>query len=310
MNSSPLQPKSLIVCPGAVAAQVTVAYDRMVLDCPLSWLAGPESQLLAQGSTLVHNENGALLHGTHLLAGVLLGKGAQSLEEESCELYRRMFAITHGLNRYRLWNYVPRINDRIAGVENYVAFNAGRHRAFIEQFGGIHPRELSAASALGSTGGTVALVFIAGPDPVKHYENPLQIPAAHYPECYGKNAPLFARGSRVHAPDGSTSWYLSGTASIRGCASIGADFSHQLQITLENIQRMLVEMEVPVARHAAWNVFLRDRRDLEICRQRLADTFPDDVHQMTFLEADICRSDLLLEIEASFRTLPHQKAAS
>ena len=199
---------------------------------------------------------------------------------------------------------MPRINEWVAGVENYLAFNAGRHRAYMEQGGGLAMPELSAASAVGTRSGSLTLAFVAGPDPVRIYENPLQTPAAHYPDCYGTNAPLFARGGKVTAADGTTCWHLSGTASIRASETIGSDFARQLNVTLENIERVLAEMAVPAARHATWKVFLRDRRDLEFCRQRLAEVYPDEVAQMMFLEADICRRDLLLEIEGMFQAGP------
>jgi chorismate lyase/3-hydroxybenzoate synthase len=304
MNHLPNQLKSLIFQAGATATSVHALDDCVVLASPMPWLAGPETQLSAHGAALDCGAGGWLVQGADTLAGVLVGSGAASIEEEAFQLYRRMFAITSGLNRYRLWNYVPNINAEVAGVENYVAFNAGRHRAFIEQRGGIFTPDLPAASALGTKGGTFALAFAAGTAPVTHYENPLQMPAACYPQRYGNNPPLFARGSKVTAADGSTCWHLSGTSSIRRSDTIGTDFDHQFTITLENIAQILTDMAVPTERHAAWKVFLRDRRDLAVCRQRLAEVFPTEVAQMMFLEADICRRDLLLEIEAVFHQVP------
>jgi chorismatase len=304
MNHSTAHFKSLIFRTSTAPTRVKVASDSLTLNCQMPWLAGPESQLLAHGAALTCGNDGGLPQGAGMVTGVLVSKGGASLEEETYELYRQMFAITRGLNRYRIWNYVPRINAVVAGVENYVSFNSGRYRAFTEQFGGIFARDISAASALGTQGGSLTLAFVAGPDPVKHYENPLQMPAAHYPKRYGMNSPLFARGSVVNATDGSTYWHLSGTASVRNAETIGNDFSHQMCITLENIARILNEMAVPALRHAAWKVFLRDRRNLEVCQQRMAADYPGEVAQMMFLEADICRSDLLLEIEGMFHQPP------
>lgn len=294
----------LIFRAGTAATRVTAAGGRLLLDCPMPWLAGPESQVLALGAALAASDDGWLLQGADVLAGVLVARGDAALEEESFQLYQRMFATTRRLNLYRIWNYVPRINAMVAGVENYLAFNSGRHRAFMEQFGGIAAQDLSAASAVGTQGGTLAVAFVAGRDPVNHYENPLQTPSASYPERYGKNSPLFARGSRIRAADGATCWHLSGTASIRGSETIRGDFAHQLEITLENIARILSEMEVPAVRQAAWKVFLRYPWNLEACRRRLAQVYPGELAQMMFLEADICRGDLLLEIEGMFQQAP------
>lgn len=302
MNLTTIHSKPMIFRAGATATRVDVAPDHLVLDCPMPWLAGPESQVLARGAVVIRSDGDWLLQGSGMLAGVLTSTGRASLEEETCRLYRRMFAVTGRLNRYRIWNYVPGINELVAGVENYVAFNSGRYRAFTEKFGGISMRDLTAASAVGTRGGALTLAFVAGTDPVRSYENPLQTPAVNYPMCYGPDSPLFSRGGMVRVADGSTCWHLSGTASIRSSETVGGDFARQLDVTLENIEQMLGEMAVPAARQSAWKVFLRDRRDLEVCRQRLAAVYPDEVDRMMFLEADICRRDLLLEIEGVFRT--------
>lgn len=282
----------LIFRPATAATPAPVPPNHLVVDARISSLAGPDAQLLA--------------NGVDQLAGVLVAQGSASLEEETYELYREMFAMTRGLNRYRIWNYLPRINAVVDGVENYQSFNAGRYRAFMEQFGGIFAHDISAASALGTPSGSLTLAFVAGSDPVRHYENPLQTPAAHYPERYGKKSPLFARGSVVDAANGTTTWHLSGTASVRNSETIGCDFDHQLKVTMENIDRMLGEMAVPAERQASWKVFLRHRRNLDVCRQRLAEAYPNEIEQMMFLEADICRSDLLLEIEGIFHAGPAQ----
>lgn len=306
MNHSSNYSQPLIFRAGAAVTRVAAVPEGLELECQLPWLAGPDTQVLARAAARVRRGEDWVLQGADLLAGVLVSAGGASREDESCRLYRRLFALTRGLHRHRIWNYVPRINDVVAGVENYVTFNAGRHRAFAEQFGGIFMPDLSAASAVGSQGGALALAFVAGSQAARSYENPLQTPAAHYPDCYGANAPLFVRGSRVDAADGSTCWHLSGTASIRASETIGGDFARQLDVTLENIECILGEMAVPALRRATWKVFLRDRRDLAVCQQRLAAVYPAEVARMMFVEADICRRDLLLEIEGMFLAGPRE----
>lgn len=285
-------PESLIFRPNAASLVADDHGHDCIIDCPMPWLAGP----LAQG--LTHYASPASHDQT--VAGILIGNQDADLETETLRLYRELFALTSGLNRHRIWNFVPHINRVIAGTEHYVSFNSGRHRAYTEQFGTIRHQDLSAASAVGTRCGPLAIAFIASPDHVDHFENPLQTPAANYPERYGKLAPLFARGSRVHSTTGPTCWHLSGTASIRSAETIGSDFHSQLETTLENIRCLLDLMELPPQRTATWKVFLRDRADLAVCQQRLATIYPSDVQTMMFVEADICRSDLLLEIEAVF----------
>lgn len=300
MNLVDHVPKSLFVRAGARAAYVRETSGGLVFECPMPWLAGPESQLLANGTETIPAADGWMLNTGSSLAGVLIGDSGVSLEKETLRIYRKMLDLTRGLNRYRIWNFIPRINAVVSGVENYVAFNSGRYRAFIEEFGGIHLTDLSAASAVGANGEALAVAFVAGQDRVENFESPLQSPSSSYPECYGENPPLFSRGSKIQGPDGITCWHLSGTASIRCSETIGRDFASQLEITLENIGRMLDVMAVPKLRKAAWKVFLRDRRDLDFCRQRLSEAYPSEMDQMLFVETDICRRDLLLEIEGTF----------
>jgi enamine deaminase RidA (YjgF/YER057c/UK114 family) len=299
------QPRSLIFRANASLLSANATESGVVLDCPMPWLAGPTSQTLAVGGEPIAIDDGWLLRDGESLAGVLIGSAGAPLGHESWRLYRRLFALTAGLSRYRIWNFVPQINAIPDGTENYVAFNVGRHQAYSETFGGIHQADLSAASAVGIADGPLALAFTAGPQPVSFFENPLQTPAADYPPRYGEKAPLFARSSRVTGPNGSACWHLSGTASIRSSETIGTDFDRQLEVTLENIEHLLAVMEVPAVRASAWKVFLRHRKDLAACRQRLAAAYPVEIDRMMFLEADICRQDLLLEIEALFdSTLP------
>lgn len=290
----------MIFRPGAGAFDASLTTDGLVLQCPMPWLAGPDAQVLAVGTAPSPASGDWLLRDGETLAGLLVGGSEASLETETLRLYRRLFALTEGLNRYRIWNFVPQINAVVAGEENYVAFNSGRHRAFVDHFGGIHRHDVSAASAVGTASGPPALAFVAGPATVEHFENPLQTPSADYPERYGRRAPLFARGSRVREAGGGTCWHLAGTASIRSSETVGGDFAAQLETTLENIGRMLEVMAVPAEREAFWKVFLRDRRDLASCRQRLGQLYPTELDRMMFVEADICRRDLLLEIEGIF----------
>ena len=279
---------------------IHVTDEGLIFGCTMPWLSGPKSQLLAYGSEMSRLDHGWILKGRGVLSGVLIGKSRAPIREESRRLYRSIFSLTRGLNCYRVWTFVPDINAVVDQIENYQSFNSGRHQAFVDEFDGIYPLNISAASAVGIKGDALVIAFVAGRDRVDHFENPLQVAAAKYPEIYGKNPPLFARGSKITNEQGTPYWHLSGTASIRVSDTIGRDFMSQLEITLENISRMLGTMNVPLQRYAAWKIFLRDRKYLSACKKRLNEIYPDEIEQMVFVETDICRSDLLLEIEAFF----------
>lgn len=300
MQDHPASHPRLIFCPDADQLRVNLRADTIRFECPMPRLAGPDHQCLATGSQIRPIENGALLDDRGGgLSGVLLAEPGLPLEEASENLFTRLFSLLDGRRIRRIWNFVPEINHRVDGRENYLAFNAGRHRAFNRWLGEIQPGALPAASALGITGPRLGLAFTAGADPVELFENPLQIPACRYPERYGKLPPLFARGSRVRrGADGL--WHLSGTASIKGSDTIGSNLDTQIATTIENSRVVLEHMEVPVDLPGCWKVFLRRPEHLDAARAAFESAWPAAAAHCLYLKADICRADLLVEIEALF----------
>lgn len=292
----------LTFVPGADHLSVDVGPDGIRFGCPMPHLAGPARQSLAVGHSARDIGHGALLSGPDDgLAGVLLAEEGLPLEDASEKLFSRLFSLLDGRPIHRIWSFVPAINDRVEGRENYLAFNAGRHRAFSGLWGEILPDFLPAASALGIGGERLGLAFAAGAGEVALFENPLQVPACWYPERYGRLPPLFARGARVRSGGGDT-WHLSGTASIKGSETKGSDIREQLANTIENSRVVLERMGVPAEQPGCWKVFLRHATDLEPARAALETAWPDAAHEWLFLRADICRADLLVEIEAVFDT--------
>ena len=297
----------LVFKAGSVRTSIQREGNDTVFACAMPWLAGPRTHILAHGDHWQCVGDDWLLSTDDGLAGILTSAIDGPLDRQAEVLYQKLFALTDGLNLHRIWNFVPLINAIGGGVENYVAFNAGRHRGFQNHFGTDCLSRLPAASALGTQSGPLALVFTAGTTRVENFENPLQVPAPEYPARYGKNPPLFARGSRIDGHDGPH-WHLSGTASIRGSETIGSSLAEQIAVTLENIQTVLDFMHVPESAKAVWKVFLRRPADLTECRRLLAKLAPAGLKQAMFLHADICRSDLLLEIEGIYELAAQSSA--
>ncbi len=133
--------------------------------------------------------------------------------------------------------------------------------------------------------------------------------AIHAPEvlneAYAYSQPSsFSRGMRVDLP-GATMLFLSGTASVdeQGRTVHVGDFNAQCLRTLRNLTRLLA------AERASWHdvvrttCYLRDiERDYDAFNQvrtlflTLAGT--DPLPASTAIQARICRTDLLVEIEA------------
>lgn len=279
------------------------------LDTP--WLAGaPTEDLFENVVPLAASEPGVrLFRSGHLLLGHAEENFVPSeLAARSESLYRRILSATRGQHLYRIWNYVPHINAHTAGLEHYRAFCQGRSFAFEASMGGEFEPQLPAASAVGSHGTQLAVIFVAGETAPTHFENPAQVPAYHYPIEHGPRSPSFARATV--ARDGQRTWtFISGTAAIKGHETIApGSLDAQLACTLDNLRLIsqtsglgdnLGAGRVP---HRHFKVYLRHATDLAAAQTQLERALfrPGDV--VTYLQCDICRAALNLEIEATLAT--------
>jgi len=221
--------------------------------------------------------------------------------------YADMFACLREIgipNILRMWNYLPEINLITGGVERYRQFNEGRQnafRSFNREIKGMVP----AACALGSEpGGPMVIYFIAGVGRGLPIENPRQIPAYDYPPQYGACSPTFARGM-VSLATRSPLLFLSGTSSIFGHETVHVgDVVSQTRETITNIHKVIEQANRSVGTVAfsleqmKFKVYLRRQEDLDRVVNELGALLGSAAH-ILYLKADICRSDLLVEIEAA-----------
>jgi len=204
----------------------------------------------------------------------------------------------------RIWNYFPGIGERSGGLDRYMVFCRGRHQAIEAHYGGRFTGRLPAASAVGTRHGGIVIYFLAGRQPGRHRENPRQVSAYCYPPQYGPKSPSFARGTLVRG-HGRDVLYLSGTASIVGHESRHPDDPlAQLQETLANLEALIDSTAAEEGLDAAGlktitqlKVYVRRRQDMAILRPVLERLLGAET-QCLYLEAEICRPELLLEIEA------------
>ena len=227
---------------------------------------------------------------------------ADEPDRAACAAYLRLLALIKTLDAgrlVRLWNYFPDINQEQGGLERYRRFCLGRHEAFAS-CGYPLDRELPAASAVGTKHGDLLIAFLAGRGECRAIENPLQLSAYQYPSEYGPRSPSFSRAVRVNA-SGQDGFFISGTASIRDHRTVGqGDPQTQSRITLENLASLLAQVTaVPLSRLAGaahWKIYLRDPGLLAGVREEL-DRALDPASPRLYVAGDICRMDLLLEIE-------------
>jgi chorismate lyase / 3-hydroxybenzoate synthase len=206
----------------------------------------------------------------------------------------------------RLWNYIPQINRGAGDRERYRRFCLGRNLALEEA--GVAESDLSAATAIGTHGERMLIHFLAGRSRGIPIENPRQVAAYHYPRIYGPRSPSFARAMAIPLEGGGHGLFVSGTASIVGHETIhpGA-LTPQIDETIANLQALLGEaarrLDTPGL--AGFNgdsllrVYLRDASQWDRVAERIHATWPEA--RLAGLEAEICRDDLMAEIEAWHR---------
>lgn len=220
----------------------------------------------------------------------------QSLDENVEQAYRDLFLFlqqAQGFQPIRFWNYISNITDHQDGMERYWRFNIGRQRAFAALLQQDRP---PVATGIGCTGSRSVIYVLAARRPAEPVENPRQISAYAYPERYGPASPRFSRASRH---EGET-LFISGTASIVGHETRHAtDFDAQMRETLTNLDLMIRLTEAGCVSDGRWAIktYLRDSAHAVKLETALADSLPAGTRYL-HLAADICRKDLLLEIEA------------
>ncbi len=228
------------------------------------------------------------------------------LQRASERAYRRIFDLIDALgypSLARAWNYLADINRADQGLERYRHFNAGRQDAFLAAGRSLNAR-VPAACALGVGGQPLTIAFLATHGDLVAIENPRQVSAYRYPPEYGPRSPTFSRGTLVRVA-GRPVLFVSGTASIAGhqtrhpgdpAAQTGESLAN-LQAVLEAANRVAGGPALTLSQ-TYLKVYLRHPEHLDAVRRVLVQALGEPLKAL-FLQAEICRSDLLVEIEAT-----------
>jgi len=264
-------------------------------------------------NALHYGHNGEILFGMIQLpeadfdTDAVRDAGKTPLQQAGESAYRALFELIDELNFphiLRVWNYIADINGSSHGKERYRQFNTGRQDGFLGN-GRKVTGSVPAASAVGFRAGPLTIYFLAGRGaaPIA-IENPRQVSAYEYPETYGPRSPTFSRAS-VARLGGSDVLFLSGTASIVGHETLHVgDVVAQTRETMANISAMVGEAN-RVAPQASftladlcYKVYVRHEKDVAAIHGELRRTLSPSARLM-FLQADICRANLAMEIEAT-----------
>jgi chorismate lyase / 3-hydroxybenzoate synthase len=198
----------------------------------------------------------------------------------------------------RMWNYFDAITRGEGDDERYQRFCVGR----AEGLGAHQLHALPAATAIGRRDGNsiLQIYWLAATTTGHAIENPRQISAYHYPRQYGRVAPRFARAMlNAHGE-----LLISGTASVVGHATHhDGDVAAQLGETLLNLDSLLQQAHARDARcplrfsdSTLLKVYLRYPETSAAVIAELYQHLPQRAGILV-LAADICRDDLLIEID-------------
>jgi enamine deaminase RidA (YjgF/YER057c/UK114 family) len=217
-------------------------------------------------------------------------------------------------NLVRQWNYIGGILEINNEIQNYQAFNEVRNENYTKY------RRASgypAATGIGMKFDGVKFDFIAvkseNPINVIPIENPDQLNPYAYEQKVLKGIALGGRCDK-HPPQFErallldNNLFISGTASIRGQDTIGiGDVEKQTVVTIENINKLYHSKKIP---HDEKNsseqrmemiilrVYVKNQGDFVKVKAICSRYFPGV--PAIYIEADICRDDLLVEIEAEY----------
>jgi enamine deaminase RidA (YjgF/YER057c/UK114 family) len=221
----------------------------------------------------------------------------------------------------RQWNFVEDITGRAgagpAGGQNYQIFNDIRAAAYDR--GGLR-KGFPAATGIGAAAGGFTLELIAAAGAAAErtvaVSNPLQTDAHRYSSrvlvgaCGGdgrpKMTPKFER-ARVVLSGGRGTCYVSGTASIVGEDVVRpGDAAGQTRATVRNIKRLVSAANLRRAglavaavgpRFANVRTYVKRGEDIPDVARIVRAAFPGAA--ALFVIADVCREDLLVEIEGT-----------
>ncbi|MGI9309164.1 MAG: hypothetical protein ACR2P6_07870 [Gammaproteobacteria bacterium] len=223
-------------------------------------------------------------------------------KREYCNILREIHAL--GFKRLlRAWNYFPGINTGAGDAERYRRFSAGRGKAFDEL--GYQKTKLPPSTAIGTPPDTpFTISVLATKQDCAVLENPRQTSAYKYPREFGPRGPSFSRAVMLRT-GAEHQILISGTASIVGYESVHLNEPDQQLIeTLKNLKTLLGHAIEHTGRNIepehigapGLRVYLRNSNDYNELSELLKDNLSRE-HRVLFLQGDICRRELTLEIE-------------
>lgn len=274
----------------------------------LKCLAGLENEIISMGDKPITRGMSGRCHWSYSdnitctsiwLSASECGDIENSTYKAYVELFRFIESTEHP-NAFRIWNFIPNINQGDGDLEEYKKFCTGRLRAFTEL--GIPAGEFPAASALGHREQGAVIYVLSSSEHGVPYENPKQESAYRYPRQYGPSSPSFSRSTYIQLGEQKL-LFISGTAGILGYETQApGNLPLQLETTFSNIETLIGLTQTTADAVQFLRVYIRHSEDFAYVSEQVNKRFPGA--DISYVLADICRNDLLLEIEATVNCSP------
>lgn len=240
-----------------------------------------------------------------------------TFQQHVAEAYRSIFrklTVRAACHAVRFWAFVPGIHDQYSPVVNrYMAFNSARHSAYAEHLGAgsLLGQSTPTASAVGITGAQLLLYCLASETPGIPVENPRQTPAYKYSRRYGPLPPCFSRATRLPRSAAQPYLLVGGTASItgedsrhQGCLDeqffeTCCNLAHLVSAAADRVVPESAPFEQLLPMLGAFRdvrVYHPDESHRSRLEQLTASVFLPRT-RVEFVQATVCRAELLLEIE-------------
>ena len=191
---------------------------------------------------------------------------------------------------WRIWNFLDAITEGAGDAERYKLFCLGRAEGLGEPL-----RGYPAGSALGRRDGDrrVQILWLAGREAGAPVENPRQVSAFRYPRRYGPASPSFSRAMRL-----GSDVLISGTASIVGHETVHqGNLQAQIHECVDNLTAVAEAAAIGAPRLTALKAYVRHAADADAVATAIRARCNPEAPCCVLL-ADICREDLLVELEA------------
>lgn len=263
----------------------TGAFSRMATDDDMVQVYANEHYLFAAAPIALVNSN-TLEHATQVAYS---------------EIFTQIKALGYP-HLIRTWNFFPDIHTQNNETNNYKLFCSGRTQAYTKS--DIATSPYPAATVIGSQQPGLYIYYIASKHAGIGIENSQQVSAFEYPSTYSVDPPLFSR-ALLHKTGQQDILFISGTASITGHQTQHmGNIEKQLALCVSNIEHLLFTasehhhfVRTSFCACDQIKVYIKEASHLAIVKLLLQDyvQLGANIH---YLHGDMCRDDLLIEIEA------------